>query len=113
MSALKAKVEDTMEDVRAFAPLIAAQAEARATMGHIVADLTSMRLQIAQLEERIAQETRDRKEQAEQDRKDREKGRADRAKEDRTNRTLLWVAAIGLCGTLLLAIAAVVGAVLQ
>jgi regulator of replication initiation timing len=112
VSALKQQVSDTVEDVRVFSPLIAAQSEMRATIAHLVADLSSMRLQLAHLEERIAEETRLRKEQHDQDRREREQGQQSRAKEDRTNRTLLWVAAIGLVGTLLLAIAAVVGAVL-
>jgi regulator of replication initiation timing len=107
VSALKQQVSDTVEDVRVFSPLIATQSEMRATLAHLVADLSSMRVQIAHLEERIAEETRLRKEQHEQDRREREQGQQDRAKEDRTNRTLLWVAAIGLVGTLLLAIAAV------
>jgi hypothetical protein len=112
VSALKQQVSDTVEDVRVFSPLIAAQSEMRATLAHLVADLSSMRMQISHLEERIAEETRLRKEQHDQDRREREQGQQSRAKEDRTNRTLLWVAAIGLVGTLLLAIAAVVGAVL-
>jgi hypothetical protein len=108
VSALKQQVADTVEDVRVFSPLIATQSEMRATLAHLVTDLSSMRLQIAHLEERIADETRLRKEQHDQDRREREQGQQERAKEDRTNRTLLWVAAIGLVGTLLLAIAAVV-----
>jgi hypothetical protein len=112
VSALKQQVSDTVEDVRVFSPLIAAQSEMRATLAHLVADLSSMRLQLAHLEERIAEETRLRKEQWDMERRDREQGQQSRQKEDRTNRTLLWVAAIGLAGTLLLAIAAVVAAVL-
>ena len=107
VSALKQQVADTVEDVRVFSPLIATQSEMRATLAHLVADLTSMRVQISDLEDRIADETRLRKEQHEQDRRDREDGQQERAKEDRTNRTLLWVAAIGLVGTLLIAISAV------
>jgi hypothetical protein len=112
MSALKQQVKDTVDDVRAFAPVIAAQAETRATMAHFGADLAAIQRQLAHLEDRIAEETRARKAEAERDREARQRGQDERAKESRTNRTLLWVAAIGLCGTLLLAIAAVVAAVI-
>jgi hypothetical protein len=112
VSALKQQVTDTVEDVRAFAPALASQAEFRATLAHFGNDLTAIQLKLVQLEDKLAAETEARKTQREEDRREREKGQEARAKEDRTNRTLLWVAAIGLVGTLLLAIAAVVGALL-
>jgi peptidoglycan hydrolase CwlO-like protein len=112
VSALKQKVDDTVNDVRAFAPMLAAQAETRATLAHFQSDLAQIQRQIGQLENRIADEVRQRKEERERDRREREQGQEQRKTQDRTNRTLLWAAAIGMTGTMMLAIAAVVAAVI-
>lgn len=102
MAATRQQVNDVVEDVRVFAPLVASQAEMRATLTHIVARMEAQGHDLADL-----------KREFELDKKDREKGQAERARGDRSNRTLLWVAAIGLLGTFILAAAAVVAAVVQ
>jgi chromosome segregation ATPase len=101
VSALDQQMTDTVQDVRMFYPLVAGQDVLREKLERMSKDMESLTRQIDEIRETLKQE-----------RYDREQGQQARAREDRTNRTLLWVAAIGLIGTLLLAIAAVVGAVL-
>jgi cytochrome c-type biogenesis protein CcmH/NrfG len=112
VSALKQQVSDTVDDVRVFAPLIAAQAETRATMAHFGTDLAAIQRQLGDLERRLADETRQRKEQYETDRREREQGQAERQKQESSNRTLLWAAVIAAFSTVILGILGVVASVI-
>ncbi len=86
VAGLEARIIDLSEDIRAFAPLVGSQAEARAALGYAERDRIELRNEIGDIRELIERDANDR-------------GK---------NRGLIWVAAIGLIGTFLSSTAVVI-----
>lgn len=101
LAVIRQRVEDHETDIRAFAPLVVAEAELRTALAAIHEDLREGREAARRLEARLEKEA-----------KARQDGQAERKKETASNRTLLRVAAIGLAGTFLTSTGGIIAALL-
>jgi hypothetical protein len=112
MTTAQEQIRNHTDDLRLYAPLIAEQAAMRATVGHMANDLSALARQnteMRQAQEKVASELERRLEKESEERR---AGQEARVKESRQNRTLLWVAAIGLLGSFLSSLALVIAAVM-
>jgi DNA repair exonuclease SbcCD ATPase subunit len=112
MTTAQEQIRNHTDDLRLYAPLIAEQAAMRATVSHMANDLSALARQnteMRQAQEKVASELERRLEKESEERR---AGQEARVKESRQNRTLLWVAAIGLLGSFLSSLALVIAAVM-
>jgi hypothetical protein len=98
---LEQRADDLATDVRTFAPLVRSQAVMEEQLKRLHEDV-----------DRLADAQRAILTRLDEEREARDAKERERLKESRTNRTLLWVACIGLTGTFLSSAAVVVAAVL-
>lgn len=98
---LEQQTKDLEIDVRTFAPLIESQAVIKERVGRLKEDMDALASAQREIITRLDKE-----------KKERDDMELARLRDQKTNRTLLWVAAIGLVGTFFSSTAVVIAAVL-
>ena len=98
---LAGQFKDLDDDVRAFAPIVREVDSVKAELRYIIKAQQEAQKTLAEAQQDTQRAIGDLRMRMEQEAKARAQGQEKRRKEDRTNRTLLWVAAIGLVGLVL------------